>query len=602
MRLRRPGLWIALLSAAAVAALVVGDLGRTSPGELAAVHAREDKLNGAWSCAQCHGGWFSSMTESCLECHAPIRGQLEQGIGLHGVLEPDAARHCAACHSDHHGEDFAMVNRQSFARAGVPDPKAFDHRLIGFPMAGRHLELACSECHPNADLAILPAGAVRFLGLQQDCASCHEDPHQGRMSRGCADCHGQQDFDQLHAVGHAQHLPLIGGHADVACRTCHAADEPHALESFSRATPPTARACLDCHESPHRVEFVGGASCATCHLAAHETFRDEELSVTPAQHAATGFALEVPHAEVACGLCHSRDGATFAARYPGRGADECHACHQDPHGGQFATGPFAGQGCLGCHERVQFEPHAFTVEKHARAALVLDGAHLESDCNACHARADEATPRAFRGTPVQCDRCHGDAHAGFFARHAAALSGGAHGQCAHCHATTSFAALPAGGYEHARWTGFAVRGAHAQVACAACHPPRLEPDAQRRTFGTVAENFGQYQGCGTCHVDPHRGMFDGAGLPRDVSGRTSCARCHGDASFRVLLRGFDHGRWTGYPLDDAHRALECVACHAAQPADQYGRTWGRAPGTQCADCHGDHDDPLRRAKGKGKGR
>ena len=45
-----------------------------------------------------------------------------------------------------------------------------------------------------------------------------------------------------------------------------------------------------------------------------------------------------------------------------------------------------------------------------------------------------------------------------------------------------------------------------------------------------------------------RGEFDKRGRPPVIEGRTSCARCHDNTSFRTLEK-FDHGAWTGFPLD-----------------------------------------------------
>src|SRR5688500_1091205 len=101
-------------------------------------------------------------------------------------------------------------------------------------MAGKHLELDCAECHVNAYVDVLPAGETRYLGLAQDCAGCHEDPHEGAMSVSCASCHGQETWDRMHAEGHDRHLPLIGGHGDLDCRACHAKDTDRALEEMSK--------------------------------------------------------------------------------------------------------------------------------------------------------------------------------------------------------------------------------------------------------------------------------------------------------------------------------------------------------------------------------
>jgi hypothetical protein len=584
----------------AVGFAAVVDLERTSPGALSSVHERESDLAGKSGCAACHGGWFSNMTDSCLECHADIDTQIEARGGLHGSFDAGLARSCAVCHSEHHGGEFRLVNRLSFIQAGVPRPGEFDHAKIGFDLNGAHLPLDCTACHEHALDPVLEKGTKRFMGLDQDCASCHEDPHEGRMVVACASCHGQSKWDELFSLGHERQLPLVGGHGDVGCRECHAESTAHSLEALGDgANRPAVRTCEGCHESPHARPFITGVaalatmpvdrSCVSCHEAPHESFRDERLTLTAEQHARSGFPIEVPHDQVTCDECHAPEVSDFKARYPGRGADECAACHDDPHGGQFAGSPLAESSCLSCHDRHHFEPHAFTVEKHQLSAFKLTGSHVETDCNACHTIPSDAEPREFHGTAAHCEGCHGDAHDGFFEPFTRSLPTIAEGECARCHATTKFADIPAAGFDHARWTGFPVQGAHAESACDSCHPLAETADATGRTFGRVSQHFGEFEGCVTCHTDPHQGTFDWDDLPSEVAGRADCARCHVESSWRAFPRGFDHGLWTGFMLIGAHGETKCSGCHAQlKRPDALGRTWGRSRGSSCADCH---DDP-----------
>lgn len=600
MSLRRPHVWIAFLSATVVLLVALVDVRRTSPGPLSSVHAREPDLAGGRDCSECHGGWTSSMTEACLDCHEGIGEQIDVRAGLHGVVGKPKAHQCALCHSEHNGEGFAIVNARSFAQAGVPDPEAFDHGIVGFEMAGRHLEIECTDCHPHATAGVLPKGERRFVGLEADCSGCHEDVHEGRYAIACVECHGQESFTTLEAPSHAKVLPLVGGHAAVDCVTCHAVDGAHSLEILGTARgQPAPRECVDCHDSPHRGEFVEGVAavlhstpgdtCVSCHEAEHESFREEGLSVTAEQHTLSGFPLAFPHDTQECADCHGRDAGDFAARYPGRGPEECARCHEDPHGGQFEGDPFSAAGCIACHDRERFEPHAFTAETHAVASLELTGRHVEIACEDCHTVPLGGGPRTFLGTPRRCEGCHPDVHLGAFEAVAATLPPLEPGECSRCHETAAFADVPEERFEHGRWTGFPVRGAHAQAECAICHPRAEHADEFGRRFGRVAEHFGRFEGCVTCHADPHRGGFDAPEHPREVSGRTGCERCHSEVSFRTIPAGFDHRLWTGYPLVDAHAAIACSACHARlREPDDAGRTWKRAHGEECSDCH---DDP-----------
>lgn len=606
---KSPAFWIATGSLGLVVLMALVDLRRTAPGPITAVHAQSAALDGDSSCSDCHGGWFQSMTEACDECHAAVAKDVEERTHFHGAMPKELGAQCATCHMEHHGAGFAIVNKQSFARAGAPGPDGFDHRFVGFEMDGKHLELDCSKCHANADVVVLAKDATRYGGLDQDCAACHEDVHEGRMVVACASCHGQTDWKELHSLGHEKFLPLVGGHGDLDCRKCHAESTPRSLEALGghggAARRETPRSCTDCHASPHDVAFVAesakqaektpSTTCVVCHAAEHTSFRDERMAMTPAQHAASGFALDAPHDAPKCADCHAPDAKDFHERYPGRKSGDCSACHEDVHRGQFAEGPFAGQECTACHDHLRWTPHAFTTEKHVLAALPLEQTHATTECNACHVDPKEGEPRVFHGTKNRCEDCHADAHAGFFAPFFAERAAPKQGECAQCHDASTFASLPhptphvqGGGFDHDAWTDFPVRGAHAESACEACHRPNETPDDKGRRFGRVEQQFGPFTGCVTCHADPHRGGFDSAELPKDVDGRTDCARCHVESSFRSFPRGFDHATWTGFALEDAHASVACSGCHAQmRTPDELGRNWGRARGELCSDCHAD---------------
>lgn len=641
---------IAAASLGAVLLLAYVDVERTSPGPVSLVHARIAAIDGGASCSACHGGWRTSLTDACLECHGPIAEQIEGGHGLHGTLSSPAssgtgaapvtdANACGRCHGEHHGASFTLVNARSFLLAGVPDVQAFDHARIGWPMDGKHTELECAECHVHADTMQLPEGAQRYLGLDPSCAACHEDPHAGVFSLDCADCHVQVSFAQHVPVGHERHLPLTGAHAEVSCRACHALDTPHSLEVLAggRARPPS-RGCADCHVSPHAAPFIDGVAhmegtplsrtCAVCHTSEHQMFRADGLTMTAAQHAHTGFPLAAPHtltvtagvepetddtgAGVGCADCHDAALATFEERYPGRRALDCAACHADPHGGQFMSGAFAdpdltGGGCVACHATTTFTPHHFDLERHTHAAFAVDGAHAALGCEACHVVTVPAAPRRFNGTPARCEECHEDAHENAFGARASELDASVGGACARCHGTAAFAGVQ--DFDHGHFTDFELLGAHAEGSCEACHVQRAEPDRSGRSFGRVTELFPEVQvadvepgtgrtanaeprgssvQCAQCHADPHGAAFRRSGAASDMLAARDCARCHEESSFRALPRGFDHGAETGFPLVGAHGAASCSACHAPlEAADPNGRTMAEAVGARCADCHSD---------------
>lgn len=248
-----------------------------------------------------------------------------------------------------------------------------------------------------------------------------------------------------------------------------------------------------------------------------------------------------------------------------------------------------GRGCLVCHVRAHFEPSRFGVEAHAQTALPLTGAHVTTDCNACHAE-DARGVRLFADTAHTCDACHDDAHDGYFGARFAEASElpppPAHGDCERCHDPRSFTVSDPDRFDHAFWTGFELTGSHLAAECTACHTRAAAPDDAGRTFGRIEESYGAIDGCADCHEDVHGGRFDREAHLAEIDGRSDCARCHTTDSFRGVSDAFDHGRWTGWKLEDAHAEASCTACHAPlRRPDADGRTWGHALGSDCASCH-----------------
>jgi hypothetical protein len=603
---------LTLITAAVVVALVLLDAGLTSPGDVSAVHAGMRGPFGRADCEACHGSREVALADACLECHAAIDAQLAAAKGLHGTLEPAAARDCASCHAEHHGRDFAIVSDHSFLKAGFTDRQSFDHGVLGYEMEGVHTVLGCADCHPHADVAVLPEGEARFLGLGSDCAACHEDPHEGRMADACESCHGQQEpFALVAEFMHNPRFPLEGAHSHTACLDCHPQEAMHSIEALAGKTPPPAwRDCADCHPNQHEERFLAGAACDDCHPNSHKSFSEASAHLTAMQHAESGFPLDDPHAGLACEECHPRglEGG-FATRFPGREPDACAACHDDPHDGQFGVGS-SQASCLSCHQRHTFLPHLFDLDQHARTNFALTGAHREAECADCHATpaAPAGAPRPFRGTDQECAACHADAHQGAFAGDAASDSGRA---CSACHSTAHFRDVDRAGFAHAPLTGFALEGAHARADCEACHARAAQPDELGRSFGRAAEAPpGDASGCTACHANPHGDAFDRPGQPEPAGGATGCARCHDLETFGALRgRRFDHGAWTSFALTGAHRLAACTACHeeTKNPAFAHGKlgpSTDKFPGPrgECATCHADaHGGALAQADGGAPG-
>jgi hypothetical protein len=124
------------------------------------------------------------------------------------------------------------------------------------------------------------------------------------------------------------------------------------------------------------------------------------------------FPLVGLHAVVPCEACHLTPKFTDT---PG----DCVDCHgrNDPHQNSL------GADCGACHN-----PNGWLLwefDHNAATGFVLDGAHADLACRACHEAGDN-----YANKPAtSCDACHreDDVHAGQFGR-----------ACSRCHSTRSF--------------------------------------------------------------------------------------------------------------------------------------------------------------------
>lgn len=543
------------------------------------------------------------------------------------------------------------------------------------------------ECHKNSDNLWLVAGQHRFIGLDRDCVTCHADGHDGRISRKCEECHTQEKpFTQVTSYEHEAFVAR-GSHAELECSACHKSDGPFAIARVSGTNALLqSRSCMDCHESPHSMKFLNGVarltastlaeSCDSCHSDEHKGFSRQETQMPLALHSASGFDLEAPHHEIACDQCHTDpSGQTLSSIYPGRSANDCAACHNDVHAGEFdARKDVIRNGCSACHKSNVWSPTKFGLRAHAQTtSFPLLGAHEELSCRSCHAANHSGAPISFSNTPSKCTACHLDVHvgdfqAGAFAAHDCKQCHGfesfapssfgieQHAQtdfpllgsheavscqqchkssglrrtesphrepgmnvhfgdlssncsdchfdshlgllnsqteanttsnCSECHNSSQFSEVQ--GFDHKRYTGFALDGAHAAAACTECHRNPSGEDANGRVFGfAFTSRNPNNKTCAECHTSPHASSFDRPNLPLQTETGTSCARCHSADTFKFPQDGsFDHGFWTRYPIANFHASTSCAQCHLLQGGDSPGirRSFKQLP--SCSDCHSD---------------
>jgi len=395
----------------------------------------------AKDCTSCHENPHRTWLGACTDCHTvagwsvgtfdhdrtrfPLEG-LHQAVACTACHGSDTTRRlphdtCEDCHEDPHQEQFAprgcdACHSVDIAAFGLAD---FDHDATGYPLRGHHAEVACEACHgegPEATWAGLPA---------EDCATCHEDPHQAHFEpTPCATCHQEngwlvEDFDHERTD-----FPLDGAHAGLTCETCHA----------ERWTGIAHASCLDCHQDddPHG-EALAGDTCATCHV----TSDWEEVHFDHDQR--TAFVLGARHADLTCTECHQRpDYSGLSGR--------CESCHLD----RRPAGHYTGD-CAECHPEVGWTPAGFGERGHAVTGFALHGTHAQLECVECHQPGD---PKGV--APSSCEDCHAsdDPH-----RH---LLGD---RCEDCHEEVSWYRTT---WRHSR-TGWPLRGGHKLAYCTDCH-------------------------------------------------------------------------------------------------------------------------------------
>ncbi len=556
---------------------------------------------------------------------------------------------CASCHFDEHrgqlGHDCQKCHNEAVWR---PVP-TFNHDKTAFPLHGKHKGVPCDKCHPTTEddhaptPGAYPAPRARFF-LQMKpvdhatCASCHEDPHQGKLGPRCADCHTDAGWKIVRPVGGLERsfhertaFPLIGAHIAVPCRSCHG-PFPGVRGRFKGL--PFAK-CTDCHDDAHEGQLAlatakssrhtpgapsgNGRDCAGC----HDTNGFSPTHFEVERHAETRFPLDGAHQASPCRSCHPIDRRlearvppavkaklrqesrplliSLAVLKPRRLPDECAACHEDVHRGQF-TSAAKPQECASCHKTTSFSDLHFDHSVDSRFALT--GAHAKAPCVSCHKtesiREGEPPAVRYKPLPTRCDGCHADEHQGQLvhasrsstvpASPTSAAMASTEDDCSYCHSTTSFTQT-AFRHDDVRFTTFALRGKHAALSCAACH---------RKVIAAPGISTVRYRPlpsrCDACHADFHKGEFRDFATSLLAAGvtTTDCDGCHLESRWSEVR--FDHNR-TLFPLKGAHVRASCRACHrtgfeAALPNACAGCHRDRHAGTlglHCEGCHGETD-------------
>lgn len=409
------------------------------PGPLIEGHAKLEN-----NCASCHQAFKKAAQAGlCMSCHKDVAADRQQQRGYHGLRADARASDCKACHTEHKGRGFSIVQL---------DRETFDHKHTNFVLHGAHQAVACAGCH---------TAGKRFRAAETACAACHgkADPHKGRLGEKCEGCHSEQSWRHTKPFDHSKtRFALEGAHAKVACASCHAGEKYKG----------TAQACVACHAIQDVHQGSRGTKCESCHGA--KTWKAPRFD-----HAkATRFPLLGAHASAKCESCHK--GNVYREKL----STACVACHGsvDPHKGQL------GRQCARCHNETGWRRKVAFDHDLTRFPLV--GLHATVTCEACH-----KSP-SFKDAPRACQSCHQD-------RHHAGRVGAA---CALCHNPNGWRHWR---FEHDRQTPFPLTGAHKGLDCHACH--RAKAGARvvldRNCFGCHAADDAHQGGfgrnCETCH-------------------------------------------------------------------------------------------------------
>lgn len=397
----------------------------------------------------------------------------------------------------------------------------------------------CLSCHQEVRKRIDQGKGYHFSRevRGKDCASCHSD-HHGRNF----------DMVRLDINGFNHNLTgyeLQGTHKRIDCRECHQPDLIVDLNAKNIATTFLGldRQCLSCHTDYHQKTLSN--DCARCHNA--EAF----APAVNFDHNKTDFALTGKHLSVDCAGCHqkeTRNGSDFQ-RFSGVAFDNCSSCHNDAHNDNL------GSHCNECHT-----DQSFTILtgnfNHSRTPFPLKGKHAKVNCAECHSL--DATPLTVfqdrKGIKTQqCSTCHEDVHEKKFGN-----------QCADCHNEQSFRVSgPLENFNH-KLTGFELAGKHVAVDCRKCH--------EQSYLDPLPHND-----CANCHADYHQGQF-----AANRVAAPDCAGCHTVEGFEISLFTLEDHNRSDFPLEGAHAATPCFACHQEE-----GQWNFRGIGERCVDCHQD---------------
>ena len=420
------------------------------------------------------------------------------------------------------------------AEAQFETPNRQFHNQTGFPLEGRHRDVACTACHINNV----------YKGTPTRCYDCHwerrqDDRFRLQLGSQCETCHRPVAWTAVRFDhGASTGMPLNGAHRQIACQSCHLNN------NFQTANT----TCISCHQedyqraqAPNHLAAGFPTTCEACHRPSDTTFNQASFD-----HQAS-FPLVGVHAQTACATCHRNNVFRGTAR-------DCVGCHRAEYE-RTASPNHAAAGfpttCESCHRETDPGWRGPGTGFNHASIFPLVGQHAQQQCATCHRN------NVYRGTARDCVGCHIDAYNRTTApAHAAA---GFPTTCENCHRATDASWRGSGtGFNHST---FALVGQHAQASCTTCHRNNVYRGTPRDCVG--------------CHQDQYNRTtapnHAAAGFP------TTCESCHRASDSSWQGASFNHA--TVFALVGRHAQASCTTCHR-------NNVYRGTPRT-CVGCHQD---------------
>lgn len=327
----------------------------------------------------------------CAKCHTIETKNGKKFQNFKGI----AFSSCNPCHEDFHKGKFGNKCSSCHVTESFKTIKNidnFDHNKTNYPLAGKHTEVKCLDCHK---------GGLNVKPKFEKCISCHSDYHKGdfvknNLQTDCSACHdvGGFTFTSFTIERHAKsNFKLEGSHLAIPCQSCHQKNEKWKFKIDDVR-------CIACHKNVHgssiSKKMMKDDNCELCHST-------ENWSSVNFDHKQTRFELLGAHKKQDCKKCHTSKNLDTGIKISFSTKSECLVCHKDIHVGQFTKNGIVD--CERCHHFDNWKPDRFD---HNKTSFLLEGAHLKQPCYKCHKQVVDEKGKyiKYKFGEVKCALCH----------------------------------------------------------------------------------------------------------------------------------------------------------------------------------------------------